>query len=132
MNPRNSHQAYLAEDQPLNQCNAVHTLRSGKKVDNQVSTPTNPIQHNHTQASTSFSPNSFKCDESKKDKSTSQVHKPIVSFPNRLKNNKQNAYVDKIIEIFNQVKINVPLFDAIQQVPSYTKFLKDMCIKKRE
>ena len=40
--------------------------------------------------------------------------------------------MDKIIEIFNQVKINVPLLDAIQQVPSYAKFLKDMCTKKRE
>jgi len=40
--------------------------------------------------------------------------------------------MDKVIEIFNQVKINVPLLDAIQQVPSYAKFLKDMFIKKRK
>ena len=33
-NPRNSQQAHLAEKQSLNQCNVVHTLRSGKKVDN--------------------------------------------------------------------------------------------------
>ena len=52
MNPRNSQQAHLAEDHSLNQCNVVHTLRSGKKVDNQVSTPSNPIQRNHNQAST--------------------------------------------------------------------------------
>ena len=26
----------------------------------------------------------------------------------------------------------MPLLDAIQQVPSYAKFLKDMCIKKRK
>jgi len=64
--------------------------------------------------------------------STSQVHKPIVPFPNRLKNNKQNPHMDKIIEIFNQVKINLPLVDAIQQVPSYAKFLKDMSTKKRK
>ena len=38
----------------------------------------------------------------------------------------------KIIEIFNQVKINVPLLDSIQQVLSYTKFFKDMCTKKRK
>ena len=50
-NPRNFQQAYLAEDQSLNQCNVVHTLRLGKKIDNQVSTPSNPFQHNHTQAS---------------------------------------------------------------------------------
>ena len=56
MNPKNSQQAHFAKDQSLNQCNAVHTLRSGKKVDNQVSTPPNPSQHNHTPASTSSSP----------------------------------------------------------------------------
>ena len=26
----------------------------------------------------------------------------------------------------------MPLLDAIQQVPSYAKFLKDMCTKKRK
>ena len=116
----------------MNQCNAVHTLRSEKKVDNQVSIPSNPIQHNHNQASTSSNPNPSKSDESKTDKATSQVHKFIVPFPNRLKNNKQNPHIDKIIEIFNQVKINVPLLDAIQQVPSFAQFLKDMCTKKRK
>ena len=64
INPRNSQQAHLSEDQSLNQCNAVHTLRSGKKVDNQVSTSSNSIQHNHTQASISSTPNPFKSDES--------------------------------------------------------------------
>ena len=38
--------------------------------------------------------------------------------------------MDKVREIFNQVKINVPLLDTIQHVPSYTKFLKDMYTKK--
>ena len=126
-NPRNSQQAHLAEDQ----CNVVHTLRSGKRVDNQVSTPTNPIQYNQNQASTSSNPKPFNSDESEKDKSASQVHQPIVPFPNRLKNNKQNSHMDKIIEIFNQVKINVPLLDAIQQVPSYAKFLRT-CAPRRE
>jgi len=72
MNPKNSQQAHLDEDQSLNQCNVVHTLRSGKKVDNQVSAPSNPIQSNHTQASTSSSPNPSKSDESKIDMSTSR------------------------------------------------------------
>jgi len=31
-----------------------------------------------------------------------------------------------------QVKINVPLLDVIQQVSSYTKFLKDLYTKKRK
>jgi len=40
--------------------------------------------------------------------------------------------MDKIIEIFNQMKINMPVLVAIQQVPSNVKFLKDMCTKKRK
>jgi len=38
----------------------------------------------------------------------------------------------QILEMFNQVKINVPFVDAIQPVPSYIKFLKDICTKKRK
>jgi len=36
VNTRNSTQVHLAEDQQFNQCNVVHTLRSGKKKLNQV------------------------------------------------------------------------------------------------
>ena len=32
----------------------------------------------------------------------------------------------KILEMLNQVKLNVLLLDAIQQVPAYAKFLKDI------
>ena len=73
MNPKSSH-GHLAEDQSLNQCNVVHALRSEMKVDNQVSTSSKPIQHNHIQASTSSSLSPFKSDKSKTDKSASQVH----------------------------------------------------------
>jgi hypothetical protein len=38
----------------------------------------------------------------------------------------------KIFETFNQVRINIPLLDAIKQVPSYAKFLKDLCTVKRK
>ena len=34
------------------------------------------------------------------------------------------------MEVFKQVKIDLPLFDAIKQIPSYAKFLKDLCTKK--
>ena len=85
----------------MNQCNIVHTLRSGKQVDNQASTPPNPIQHNPTQVSTSSSFTLSNFDKSKKDNSTDPVDKPIVLFSNRLKNNKKNAHIDKILEMYN-------------------------------
>ena len=30
-----------------------------------------------------------------------------------------------------QVKVNIPLLDMIKQVPTYAKFLKDLCTMKR-
>jgi len=41
-------------------------------------------------------------------------------------------HMEKILEMSNQAKLNDPLIDAIQQVPAYAKFLKDMCTKKRK
>nr|XP_023922705.1 uncharacterized protein LOC112034145 [Quercus suber] len=33
----------------------------------------------------------------------------------------------EILEVLRQVKVNIPLLDAIKQTPSYAKFLKDLC-----
>ena len=52
-------------------------------------------------------------------------------FPQRLTKVKKGTSTGNIMEIFKQVSINIYLLDAIKQVPSYTKFLKDICTKKR-
>ncbi|XP_057502691.1 uncharacterized protein LOC130786401 [Actinidia eriantha] len=38
---------------------------------------------------------------------------------------------DEIYKLFEQVKINIPLLDAIKQIPAYSKFLKELCTNKR-
>ncbi|RVW79508.1 Retrovirus-related Pol polyprotein from transposon 17.6 [Vitis vinifera] len=37
----------------------------------------------------------------------------------------------EILEVLRQVKVNIPLLDMIKQVPTYAKFLKDLCTIKR-
>ena len=34
------------------------------------------------------------------------------------------------MDVFKYVKINILLLDAIKQIPSYAKFLKDLCMVK--
>ncbi|XP_035542082.1 uncharacterized protein LOC118344790 [Juglans regia] len=46
-----------------------------------------------------------------------------------LHKDKQNS---EILEIFKQVRINIPLLDAIKQIPAYAKVLKDLCTVKRK
>ncbi|XP_073273265.1 uncharacterized protein [Primulina huaijiensis] len=53
-------------------------------------------------------------------------------FPHALTNHKKQKNDSDIYEVFKQVKINIPLLDAIKQVPSYAKFLKDLCTVKRK
>jgi hypothetical protein len=42
---------------------------------------------------------------------------------------KQGEKIQDMMEVFKQVKINIPLLDAIRQIPSYAKFLKAFALK---
>jgi len=101
-------------------------------VDNQDYQQKNPVHIDPTPASTSDNSSQSTPHTSDEDKAAEQVHKPVAPFPNKLRNNNKNMYMEKMLEMFNQVKLNVPLLDAIQQVPAYAKFLKDICTKKRK
>ena len=38
----------------------------------------------------------------------------------------------ELLETFQRVEVNIPLLDAIRQVPRYAKFLKELCTSKRK
>lgn len=61
-----------------------------------------------------------------------RVYKPLVPYPQRLVNSKKNKHVLDILEQFKKVEINIPLLVAIKEIPSYAKFLKDLCTTKRK
>ena len=52
-------------------------------------------------------------------------------FPQALKGKKKASNQTEILEVLRQVKVNIPLLDMIKQVPTYAKFLKDLCTLKR-
>jgi hypothetical protein len=57
---------------------------------------------------------------------------PKAPYPERLKEPKNGGKLEDILEVFKQVQINIPFLDAIQQIPSYAKFLKDLVTVKRK
>jgi hypothetical protein len=68
---------------------------------------------------------------------TSEIpYEPKAPFPKRLKApshfGKQGEKIQDMMETFKQVKVNIPLLDAIKQIPTYAKFLKDLCTQKRK
>ena len=67
--------------------------------------------------------------EPEQDKAT---HIPLAPYPHRLRALKKVNNHSEVYELFKQVKLNIPLLDAIKQIPSYAKFLKDLCTVKRK
>ncbi|XP_042972926.1 uncharacterized protein LOC122304722 [Carya illinoinensis] len=56
---------------------------------------------------------------------------PPAPFPQRLVPLHKDKHHDEILDIFRQVRINIPLLDAIEQIATYAKFLKYLCTVKR-
>ena len=67
--------------------------------------------------------------EPEQDKAT---HIPPTPYPHRLRAPKKVNNHYEIYELFKQVKLNIPLLDAIKQISSYAKFMKYLCTVKRK
>jgi len=115
----------------LEHVQAVVTLRSGKQVDNQVVHPEENPAAQEGQGSMSMEKRDAKPSTLALTIETPpRSFIPKAPFPDRLRAPKKGGKFEDILEVFKQVHINIPFLDAIQQVPSYTKFLKDLVTVK--
>ena len=64
-------------------------------------------------------------------KQTVEKYKLSPPFPQSLKTKKKVINQADILEFLRQAKVNIPLLDMIKQVPTYAKFLKDLCTVKK-
>ncbi|CAL2259848.1 unnamed protein product [Prunus armeniaca] len=104
------------------------TLQSGKeveKVDNE--------ERNSTKTGAAPSPRlTIPTNNSKVSSLVNHLITSKVPFPRRFLNSKKEQVSKDILETFRKVQVNIPLLDAIQQIPSYEKFLKELCTNKRK
>ena len=54
-----------------------------------------------------------------------------VPYPQRLKKHKLDKQFTKFMDVFKKLHINIPFTDALKQMPSYVKFMKDILSQKR-
>ena len=57
--------------------------------------------------------------------------RPPPSFPQRLVKKIEDGKYWHFITMLKQLSINVPLVEALEQMPGYAKFMKDLVTKKR-
>ena len=104
----------------IDEVKAVVTLRSGKELRPAIPTPTKA-------APTVVDPSEEE-QLAKREEVKPSVPPP---FPQALRKKKNSVNQIEILEVLRQVKVNIPLLDMIKQVPTYAKFLKDLCTVKR-
>ena len=99
---------------------AVVTLRSGKELKPAVLEPVKsaPLVANPLQEEQSVGKEEVKI----------RIPPP---FPQVLQRKKNSVNQTEMLEVLQQVKLNIPLLDMIKQVPTYAKFLKDLCTVKK-
>ena len=54
-----------------------------------------------------------------------------IQYPERLKKHKLDKQFTKFMEVFKKLHINIMFVDALEQMPSYVKFMKDILSQKR-
>ncbi|XP_073061693.1 uncharacterized protein [Primulina eburnea] len=105
-------------------------LRSGKQIDQKNTSPTKNTEEKSTNEE-------IEGESEKEPKVNSKSFSSTISnavvppFPSRLEKSKKMDYEKEVLETFRKVEINIPLIDAIKQIPRYAKFLKDLCTNKR-
>ena len=121
-NPRGVHElSSSSEPTPkIDEVKAMITLRIGKEVEQPVPKPAQEGQE-----AKEAEPEELVIKEDAVKNSTPPP------FPQALKNKKKAINQAEILEVLRQVKVNIPLLDMIKQVPTYAKFLKDLCTMKR-
>jgi hypothetical protein len=120
---------------PTHQIQAITTLRSGKVIDNNVEEKMN--EQNGPSKKLNMAKDKGVSNETpfSATPTPETSYEPRAPFPDRLKEppcaGKQGDKFQEMMEVFKQVKINIPIIDAIRQMPPYAKFLKDLCTQKR-
>ncbi|XP_061349033.1 uncharacterized protein LOC133294399 [Gastrolobium bilobum] len=69
----------------------------------------------------------------KQNTDTSDIHIPLPFLQRAIQSKKQAAKAQdkEILDTFRKVEVNILLLDAIQQIPRYAKFLKELCTNKK-
>ena len=127
----------------------VINLRSGKEVHSSVGVLKRKIESNQGQedtqvekesqsstfqnanqySSATTSAESYDPAQSEQPTTTQQFRHP-PPFPQRFQKQKQDKQFSKILGVLKQLHINILFVEALEQMPNYAKFLKDILTKK--
>ena len=108
------------------------TLRSGRELEIQGQPPVIEEVETEKVIQTNQNDNTDREQPQEKnfggDEIEAKDHQPIalIPYPQHLKKHKLDKQFTKFMEVFKKLHINIPFADALEQMPSYVKFMKDI------
>ncbi|XP_038695470.1 uncharacterized protein LOC119992749 [Tripterygium wilfordii] len=60
-----------------------------------------------------------------------KAYVPPIQFPQRLRSAKKDNQFFKFLEVFKKLQANIPFAKALEQMPSYAEFMKEILSKNR-
>ena len=108
-------------------------LRSGKDLETKEKpSVTEEVEAEKViQPSQSDDTNKEQFKEKQSEENTTEAKASIpVPYPQRLKKHKLDKQFTKFMDVFKKLHINIPFADALKQMPSYVKFMKDILSQK--
>ncbi|XP_061362403.1 uncharacterized protein LOC133306142 [Gastrolobium bilobum] len=126
----------VASISPSEQIKVV-TLRSGKATAQPTVQPKEKEQTGASEAALKAQQQSPVTDEQNPEPEKEANSQPIsptqsrqiltkIMFPQRTKKQQEDKHFGKFLDILKQLHINIPLVDALEQMPRYIKFMKDV------
>ncbi|XP_073061863.1 uncharacterized protein [Primulina eburnea] len=116
---------------PREQCKAV-TLRSGKEIGIPEPTEENAEICVEVNDGKGASVGEEKVEQQEKVLKQQPLPKVNLPYPQRFKKKGLDDQFAKFLEIFKKIHINIPFANALEQMPNYAKFIKDVMSKKRK
>ncbi|XP_063946058.1 uncharacterized protein LOC135151506 [Daucus carota subsp. sativus] len=114
------------------------TERNKEESEQQVETPVLPsesdsgktvVEADKTKINEEANKDSAEKSIPKTDTGVKQVYPP-PPFPKRLQKHKLDKQFAKFLEVFKKLQINIPFVEALEQMPSYAKFMKGILSRK--
>ena len=123
-------------------CKAI-TLRNRREIEQPIAKTNNKKEHSSIQGEVEKEARML--DQDKQSKAAKQdataspqqsslkklIDKSLPSFPQRFQKQQQDKQFRRFLDVLKQLHINIPLVEALEQMSSYVKFLKDILSKKR-
>ncbi|KAH9686774.1 hypothetical protein KPL70_014506 [Citrus sinensis] len=118
------------ETNPKEQVNAI-ILRSGKQLED-LPKEAKKVDEKQVEDTTKVSKAISSKIPQPKPAAPVKAYVPPIPFPQRLRKNNIDKQFLKFLDVFKKLHINIPFADALEQMPLYAKFMKEMLSNKRK